>query len=197
MAKADYFLASRPLGMGPYSGDAGFAKESGKDILVGVVDVLGHGKEAHEVASLCIGFLRERFHRDKHDLVRITRELHNRLRGTRGAVGALCRIELASGSLDYICVGNITMRVFGSRAKRFVPIPGILGYQTRSLAKEKANLGKGDLLLVHTDGIREHFGLEDYPELMGGDPRSVAEGVIERFGREQDDALCFALRYKG
>jgi serine/threonine protein phosphatase PrpC len=57
-------------------------------------------------------------------------------------------------------------------------------------------LEAGDLLLLTTDGVKERFSVEDYPGLLGDTPAVVARQVVQRFGKEHDDATCIAVRYQ-
>jgi negative regulator of sigma-B (phosphoserine phosphatase) len=66
----------------------------------------------------------------------------------------------------------------------------------RHLREEKMTLTDGDVLVLHTDGVKEHFDLEDYPELLVDDAETVANHIINQFGGAEDDACCIALRYQ-
>ena len=38
--------------------------------------------------------------------------------------------------------------------------------------------------------------LNDYPQLLHDDAQTIAVTIVERFGRDYDDAACIALRYR-
>jgi len=59
----------------------------------------------------------------------------------------------------------------------------------------KVFIGIIDVLVLYTDGVKEHFGLEDYPELLKDKAETIATHIIHQFGKENDDAACIALRY--
>lgn len=48
---------------------------------------------------------------------------------------------------------------------------------------------------MSSDGIREHFDLIDYPEILMGNARDISAAFIETLGKTNDDASCIALRY--
>lgn len=51
MAKLDYFLAKRPYFYNKdiECGDTGIIKEFDNKVFIAIVDVLGHGQEAHKL----------------------------------------------------------------------------------------------------------------------------------------------------
>jgi hypothetical protein len=57
-------------------------------------------------------------------------------------------------------------------------------------------LGRSDVLLLYTDGVRSSFKLDEYPQLQYESAATIARNVVERFGRSYDDATCIVLRYK-
>ena len=144
------------------------------------------------MAVICEDFLGKNYRRD---LGKIAKGLHEHIKGSRGAVAGLCLLDRVTGELEYVCMGNITIRKFGLHNHRIIPRDGIVGYIMSTPRKDNMNLDNGDVIVLHTDGIKEHFDLEDYPELLAYDARNVATHIIEHFGKEHDDALCIVLKY--
>ena len=126
----------------------------------------------------------------------IDEDLDKQLRGSRCAVAGLCLLDLETGELKYVGMGNITARIFGSSNVKLIPSLGIVGYAMPSLKEDKIKLHNGAVLVLHTDGVQEHFGLYDYPELLRQNAKTIANNIIEKFGKSEDDALCIALRYR-
>ncbi len=62
MVALDYFLAKRPIfyNQDTECGDTGIIKEFDNKVFIGIVDVLGHGPEAHKLALICQDFFREK-----------------------------------------------------------------------------------------------------------------------------------------
>jgi hypothetical protein len=52
-----------------------------------------------------------------------------------------------------------------------------------------------DLVLLYTDGVSDRFGVDDYRGLLADEPATVAQVVVDRFGKSHDDATCLAFRY--
>ncbi|GAH05596.1 unnamed protein product, partial [marine sediment metagenome] len=117
--------------------------------------------------------------------------------GTRGAVAALCRLDTETGELIYVGIGNITVRVIGPRTSRFVSRGGIVGYMMTTPREQTLKLFAGDVLVMYSDGIKEHFELSEYPRILTGNAKSIAVGLLNQFGKKNDDASCIALRYLG
>jgi len=195
MVELDYFLAARPKTRRCASGDIALVKEFKNKVFIGIVDAEGHGKEAQKTASICLEFMEKNCHQD---LVQAMSILHERLKNLpRKAVAGFALLELETGELTYVGIGDITVRIFGPTSSRIIPKPGLVGYAMPSPKLEKIKLHAGDILVLHTDGVREHFGLEDYPGLLADDVEKIATRIIRKFGRPDDDALCIALRYRG
>lgn len=174
-------------------GDTGLIKEFDGKVFVAIVDVLGHGSEAHELAVVCRDFLEKNY---RQDLKEILKALHEFLRGSRGVVAGLCLLETDSGVLKYIGVGDITVRKFGANPAKLISQDGIVGYVMKTLHEGTMKLEDGDILVLYTDGVKEHFDAEEYPQLFSDNARAIASNIIRKFGKEEDDATCIALRWK-
>ena len=194
MGKIDYHFVSRAL-LGPPTecGDTGIIKVYDNMCFLGLVDALGHGQEAYRIASLAREYLELNF---RNDLPVMMRGLHEHLRGTRGGVAALCRMNINTGDLAYTGIGNITVKIMGPRAFTFVARDGVIGYMMPSPQEHRRRLYSGDILLMHSDGIREHIDPLDCIGLFNGTAESIANGLLERFSKKDDDASCITLRYQ-
>ena len=174
------------------SGDAVAIQPIEEGLLVAIVDVLGHGPEAHELTHVIDTYLTRYGTADVSGLM--TR-LHQHLRGTRGAAMGLCAIHSASGRLDYAGIGNTTLRRFGKAETRLVSQDGILGQNMRTLRPQALQLDPGDLVVLHTDGVSDRFTADDYPGILHCTPEQVVSDIVQRFGKDHDDAACIAVRY--
>ncbi len=193
MQRVDYAKVNRPHSYEQVSGDAAVVREEDRILFAAIVDVLGHGPEAHELAvdiekfliALRIG-----------SVVGLMDRLHEYLVGTRGAVAGLCLLDRNSGLLRYAGTGNTVIRRFGSSEVRLVSRPGIVGGSRRTPKEEQMTLQSGDVVLLYTDGIKDRFALSEYPQLLQHTAESIAGTVVRRFGKDYDDAACIALRYE-
>ena len=195
MSRIDYHLVKRALTLRETDcGDTGVIKEFNGQCFLALVDVLGHGSEAYDVALIAQKYLEQNY---GNELVDVVQGLHACLKGTRGAVAAVCRLDTKSGELIYVGIGNITVRVLGPRTSRFVSGDGIIGYQITTPREQKLKLFAGDVLVMYSDGIKEHFDLSESPGILTGTAKSIAGGLLNQFGKNNDDASCIALRYLG
>lgn len=172
-------------------GDTGVIHLSDGHCFLALMDVLGHGKEAHEVAVVGEGYLKTHY---EEDLVELMNGLHDCLTGTRGAVAALCRIDRMNGEMEFVGVGNITARLYGPSPLSFVSRDGVIGYRLPTPKKQRAKVYPGDILMLSSDGIKEHFDPVFFPDLFKGSARDVAEKVMDQLGKGSDDASCMVLR---
>ena len=161
------------------SGDAVVVRHEGDAILVGVIDVLGHGGEAAKVAALAVQHLERAPLRRATDLML---GLHEALRGTRGAAASIC--VLRGGAIDGCGVGNVEIRVQGS-ALPILLTPGIIGQRMHRLRSFEGRLVGGDRLICFSDGISSQVQLSDLRELS---PRDACGMVMQRHRRKHDDA---------
>ena len=193
LAKVDYYLIKRGL-TGPEDecGDTGMVREIGDRCFLALIDALGHGKEAYETALLAEYYVTENWGRD---LVDVMQGLHIHLKGTRGVVAAFCLLNRCTGNLRYVGVGNITAKIYGAQPYHFVPQDGIVGYMMASPKEQHRRLHHEDILMLSSDGIREHFDIYDVPDLLSGSARRIANAMLDNLGKDNDDASCLVLRY--
>jgi hypothetical protein len=181
----------RPCAGEIVSGDAAVTLPCAAGVLVGIVDVLGHGPEAHAVAERIEVYLRDCA---SLDLLNLMNGLHRMLKGSLGAAIGLSHVEQATGRMRYVGVGNTRVRRIGTAETRLVSRDGIVGSHLPSLREENLVLQAGDLLLLTTDGVKESFGVQDYFGLLSDSAAIVARLVVHRFGKDHDDATCVAVR---
>ena len=191
--RLEYAQVNRPHYYEHVSGDLAVVREKDHLLFAAIVDVLGHGPEAHELAMEIEKFLTAHWNDSVVDLMD---QLHRHLAGSRGAGAGLCLVDRRSGLLRYTGIGNTVIRRFGSRELRLLSRSGIVGGSRRSPKEEQMILTPGDVVLLYTDGVKDRFELQDYPQLLHHTAESIARTVIQRFGKDHDDATCIALRFE-
>lgn len=192
MTSADVHYISRPLLRSEdENGDLGVIIPEDSNYFLGLIDVLGHGRDAHQVALIAREYLEAN---SGDELTDIVKGLHEALKGTRGAVGAVCRINLETGSLNYSGVGNITVKILGPRPFTLVPREGIIGYMIPTPRELHHKLVPGDVLVMYSDGIKEHFDVLECAGLLKNPASGIAELLLEQFGKRDDDASCIVLK---
>lgn len=193
MPEIDYYLAKMPLISEKECGDAGIIKEFDNKIFAAVVDVLGHSKNAYQLKLVIEKFLEENY---RENLTDIIQNLHRHIKGSVGAALILCLLDMDSGQLKYTGIGNLTIRIFGLENKRLLSGDGVIGYIMTTPKENMITLAPNDILLVHSDGIKAHFEAADYPGIHRQSASEIAAGVLNKFNKGIDDAVCFALKYR-
>ena len=189
----DYAFFGRPCFGERFSGDTVIIEEREGLVFFAIVDVLGHGREAYLVARQIEDCLREIW---SDDVIKTLHQLHTEIKGTRGAAAGLSVLNLETSELSYTGVGNTALRVFGSRSMRLCSTEGIIGGHLRTPVEQKLQLNKSDIVLFYTDGIKDHFELKDYPQLLYESTQSISRNMVRRFDKTHDDATCIVVRYR-
>ena len=189
----DYDCAAcvRPCPGERVSGDLALVERRGDLTLLALIDALGHGPEAHEVATRASAILEGKWSADASACMRA---LHEGLRGTIGAVAGICIIDHATATLRYVGVGNTALRIFASGDSRLPSTAGTLGGQIRTPSEHRRVLAKDDVVVMYTDGIKDRFELADYPQMRYQGATTIARALVDRFGKQHDDAGCIVLR---
>lgn len=190
----EYHIKKRPLNNSIFCGDTAVFKQDGALAGFGVADVLGHGREANELAEQITAYLTAADFSQPEILMK---EIHQHILGSRGAVIGLGSLNIDTGRLEYVIMGNITFRLFGPYDIRIVPKEGIVGYKIRKPGRQKLDLDEDTTILIYTDGVSDHFNRTDYPGIITDDATVTASTVIERYAKEYDDALCMVIKYYG
>jgi hypothetical protein len=192
----EFGVATRPATGETLSGDDFIVQLSDETTLVAVIDGLGHGPEAAAATSHAVGFIREHA---AQPLVSLVEGCHRALRKTRGVVLAVARLEPDRRSLTWLGVGNIEARVFRSgrdwgQSDTLLMRGGVVGYQIPALRPRSLGLGRGDLLVMATDGIQS-----GYPKALKPTQtvQASADSVLADYGNDSDDALVLISRLNG
>jgi anti-sigma regulatory factor (Ser/Thr protein kinase) len=177
--------------------DAAFVRTQGS-LLVGLADGLGHGEGAREASERARDVvLRHPELEPDALLARCDAELAK----TRGVVMAAARLTEAPRAVALACVGNIVAMLVGPRsaagagrgagAGRFGGSSSVLGSPgtPRRILLERREMETSDALVLCSDGISSRVDLSGDPALLREHPVVVAQRIVERFARDNDDVL--------
>lgn len=177
------------------SGDGFLVQETAAGVLVAVVDGLGHGEEAADVAEQALASVGRTA---EHSLVRSLTACHDALRGSRGAVMTLAVLDPERSQLAWLAVGNVDAVVLGRRrvgqadsSCSVVLRAGVVGDRLPPLRETTVAMAAGDTLIAVTDGILPSF-LDDVD--LSLDARTLARRVHRCYSRSDDDALVLVAR---
>jgi phosphoserine phosphatase RsbX len=178
---------TRPKAGESICGDAAVVRGLGPSrTLFALIDVLGHGPVAAEVAALAVATLHTCD--ASSGVPEIVATLGAALRGGRGAAALIGLID--EGEVRACIIGNIELRVSRSGAVAVVHSPGVLGVSVRKLHVFEGRVRPGDRLLAFSDGIAGAVGTADFEGLS---PEAACERALEKFGSFEDDAAVLVL----
>ena len=193
--KIDAAFATVPLPGQKESGDLSLIKRVGVGTLVAVVDGLGHGEEAANAAHAAVGAL-ERYAREPlPDLVRRCQEA---VVGSRGVVLGLAFLDPQAATMTWLGVGNVGGVLLradsGSKPARItlVQSAGFIGGEPPHPTTRSVPLALGDTVMLFSDGIKDGFADS---VVLTNTPKQIADSVIGRHTKGNDDALILVARY--
>jgi serine phosphatase RsbU (regulator of sigma subunit) len=181
------------------SGDQPIALDIGDDAaLFGVMDGLGHGRDAAAAALRALDALQRARTQRVEVLVQLC---HRVLGGTRGVTMTLARVDFAAGTLTWTGVGNVganlvAKNVTGTHIRSTARLTaGIVGYRIPEIRPAQVvSIRAGDLIVIASDGISEdHLDHIDF----AGSAAVIAEQIVSKHAKETDDAMVLAARHRG
>ncbi len=189
-------VASAPLPGQTESGDRFLVEPFARGALVAVVDALGHGHRAAQIARQAVDTL----NRHAQDSVTaLVRRCHDALRDRHGATMSLASFDWRSHQMTWLGIGNV-MGVLVPHAfqpdaplRRLLVRGGVVGGDLPDLNPTMIGIAPGDTLIVATDGIDEGF-TDELPADEA--PQPLAERIFARYAKRTDDALVLVARYR-
>lgn len=166
-------------------------------VLIGVVDGLGHGRQAAEAAESAVNVLER--HRQEH-VISLLKRCHECLRHSRGAVMTMASFNFLDATLTWLGVGNVQGALYrkdpSSVPPREFPLlrPGVVGVSFERPSASTVPVSPGDILILATDGI--HFSFR--PAFSFAEScQSIADRILSQHWKRTDDALVLVARYEG
>lgn len=152
-----------------------------------VADGLGHGPLAAEASQAAAAIFAAFPHLP---LPEVLRRMHEKLRSTRGSAVAVAHLDLAKGELLYAGVGNISGTIIaGEKLTNLVSQNGTVGAAFPGEVRVfPYRWESGNLLVMHSDGLKSQWQLGRYRGLMSRHPELIAGVLYRDFNRGTDDA---------
>jgi anti-sigma regulatory factor (Ser/Thr protein kinase) len=173
------------------SGDKWIVLQKEDIVYSMLVDGLGHGIEAFEAARLAKQRFRENLH---HPPSAMIKALHTSLRGSRGAVGAVARLNLSNNKLDYCGLGNITGIITNrSGRKHLVSMNGTLGYEAPKIMEFSHTWTSDSLLVMYSDGLASR-ACDAVVEVESLPAPVIAGWLYQQYAKTIDDATVVAVK---
>jgi anti-sigma regulatory factor (Ser/Thr protein kinase) len=185
-------IATRSRHFAAENGDAFVVIEDHSDLLVGLIDGLGHGKPAQTAALTAQQYVQRHYGSPLDD---IFRGVSRACRTTRGVVMALARFS--AGKMSFASVGNVEARVYGRPGSfPFVFNRGIVGAVNLHVSVQEYLWDPKWLFILHTDGLRTHWQWDDFPGLSLDPAQVIAARLLRELASDNDDATALAVKHE-
>ncbi|MEO9453587.1 SpoIIE family protein phosphatase [Chromobacterium phragmitis] len=184
--------ASRPFFGERVCGDGMLVRaEEDGSVSLAMLDALGHGAEAHRLAREMEAWLAQAPAQAPASRLEA---LHRRFLGSLGAAVCLVRLE-ADGALACASVGNVLLRVLQPEQSQMPGQPGTVGQIMPRVRERRLALRAGALLLLTTDGVREHLPAGWLEDNAGLPARKLGSLLMSNHAKRHDDAACIVARW--
>lgn len=185
-------MVNRPYPGQENSGDLPFLYSRDGELLIGLIDSLGHGNTAHAGSLRIKDFLDAHWHTD---LTKLLDSLHAATTGGVGAAIGLAHVSLESGAMTWAGVGNVLGNISGSASMRLVNRDGVLGQHYRTPVLQEAVLSQGDKVVLVSDGMQERLFTNCSSSEFAQPPGELAQFLLRHFGKPYDDASCLVFEF--
>ena len=181
----------------PYPGERvcgdGWAYHGEPDrMLTMLTDGLGHGFGAAEAAQEAIAIFQKHSNLGPADLLGV---VHDGLRKTRGAVGAVAEIRPSRGTLTYAGIGNIAGVILnGGKSRSMASHNGTLGVTVSRIQEFQFEWPAASTLILHSDGVQTRWDLSSYAGLMAKHAAVIGGALLRDFRRQRDDASVVVIK---
>ncbi|MBA3992117.1 MAG: hypothetical protein C0469_01225 [Cyanobacteria bacterium DS2.3.42] len=173
------------------SGDKWYVHSFEKGFSCLLVDGLGHGFEACEAATLALKTFKENVQMSATDCLKI---IHSALKGSRGAVGAIAKVNYQKAELTYCGLGNITgLLTTDYHRKHLTSLNGTLGYEARKFLEVTLPWTSESILLMHSDGIAAS-AYQSLDKVAEGSAPLIAAWIYLNHGKKIDDATVLVVK---
>jgi anti-sigma regulatory factor (Ser/Thr protein kinase) len=183
---------TRPIDGEDVCGDAYAVCDEGGLITLMMCDGSGHGPLAALASQAAV----RSFHDDRTGgPAEILTRIHTALRRTRGGAAAVAELDVGRRTVRFAGVGNIAASVVaGGRKLGMMSVPGIVGYQVRSIKTFDYPLPDDAVVVLHSDGLTERWSPADRGLLFGRDALLIAAALLRDAGVRRDDAGVLVAR---
>lgn len=183
---------TRPIDGEQVCGDSYAVCDDDGRITLMMCDGSGHGPLAAWASQAAV----RSFHDDRSGGPGdILARIHTAMRGTRGGAVAVADVDTERRTVRFAGLGNIAACVVADGRKQgMVSVPGIAGYQARTIKTFDYPLPEAATVVLHSDGLTERWGPENRQRLFNGRPLPIAAALLRDAGVRKDDAGVLVAR---
>jgi hypothetical protein len=125
----------------------------------------------------------------------ILEKMHAAMRSTRGAAGAIAKIDPVRQRVHFSGLGNISCALVNEgRSQSLVSHNGTLGHHMRRVQQFDYAYVPGDLLIMQSDGLSTHSKKGLPSSLFSQPPMVIAPLIFAEQLRGRDDATLLVNR---
>jgi anti-sigma regulatory factor (Ser/Thr protein kinase) len=178
------------------SGDDAVVCRTKDGFVAALADGLGHGPLAREAAARAMAVVEAN---SALTLPAFFQQVDVSLAGTRGVALGLARFDAATKTIEYGGAGDVSSQLYHLKTVHyFAATPLVLGHsekQRREVRVEKVAVNSGAVLAMFSDGLKTNATLKGELEILRQPAVAIAEYLVDKFGRTNDDALALVVRF--
>jgi anti-sigma regulatory factor (Ser/Thr protein kinase) len=182
--------ASRGISSDLPNGDAFIFKAWNDTALVGVIDGLGHGPQAHQASTTARDYIESHAEQPFKSIFRGTDHACN---GTRSVVMALAKFDWTEETLTFANVGNIKVTVTGPEWTGFILRRGVIGGNSPEPAVVTREWRPSYTMILYSDGISTRREWDDVRENADASAGLIANRILKQYGESDDDATVLVV----
>lgn len=157
-----------------------------------IADGLGHGFQAAQASLEAVRIFQEQENKSPKAVIEAA---HQALRRTRGAAMAVTEVDFEQQTLRFAGIGNISAEVFtAQRNYSMVSYNGTVGYEMRKLQEFTYPWPADGVLIMHSDGLTNHWRLDRYRGLAAKHSSLIAGVLYRDFHRSRDDVTVLVAK---
>ena len=170
-----------------FCGDGYHIKNSRRGFQIFLGDGLGHGENAYEAVQLAIKAFKQSLETEPAEILR---DIHAKVKKSRGLVATIASVDYASETWNICGIGNISTRIYdGLDNKTYTPYNGIIGHNIpRTLNSTAVPYKKHQIIVMHSDGLRTRWNLNDMTSILKQHSGIIASAVLKENIRGTDDS---------
>jgi len=163
-------------------------------VLLGIIDGLGHGKKAADIAVKVRKYI-ERYH--TNDLRGLVEDAHHHFMGSQGASVGFVKVY-DDARVEFVGLGNVMCKLINTQTKEHLSLlskDGALGVRKRNISAVEAILEPNTILILYSDGISNEIIRNDYRWPSSGSKYTIND-ILLKYGKAHDDASFVYLNRK-
>ena len=164
--------------------------KDGLDIVM--TDGLGHGIRAAQASDVALAVFAEQVDVAPGPMIQA---MHDAMQDTCGAAALAVRLDSRDHRLTCAGVGNIGGIIMATpKPIGIVSLDGVVGDRIRKIREFDYECRPADVLVLHSDGLKTHWSLDEFPGLKTKSASVIAGWLFNHLKRAKDDATILVMR---